>query len=180
MQDNYISYSGKVRTRKYRRGALVRECRLVNEGTNTLFRLICECLYQNPIGSRRPRFIDICYSTKSSGFVSLLTNPISIMNTSIINNSGSVGVSNINTSSVSIIFNVNVSNGQVSPAGAPPGSGNVYFVLRDSTGEEGTSGEILAYVADPNTFAENFGIASDEVYIVDWTLTVGNQTKSQG
>ena len=179
MQDNYISYSGKVRTRKYRRGALVRECRLVNEGTNTLFRLICECLYQNPFGERRPRFIDICYNT-GSGFVSLLTNPVSIMNTSVINNSGSVGVSNINTSSVSIIFNVNVSNGQVSPAGAPPGSGNVYFVLRDSTGEEGTSGEILAYVADPNTFAENFGIASDEVYIVDWTLTVGNKTQSQG
>ena len=179
MQDNYISYSGKVRTRKYRRGALVRECRLVNEGTNTLFRLICECLYQNPIGSRRPRFIDICYNT-GSGFVSLLTNPVSIMNTNIVSNSGSIGVSDINISSVSIIFNANVSNGQVSPSGAPPESGNIYFVLRDSTDETGTSGEILAYVADPNTFAENFGIASDEVYIVDWTLTVGNQPQSQG
>ena len=157
----------------------MRECRLVNEGTNTLFRLICECLYQNPIGSRRPRFIDICYNT-GSGFVSLLTNPVSIMNTNIVSNSGSIGVSDINISSVSIIFNANVSNGQVSPSGAPPESGNIYFVLRDSTDETGTSGEVLAYVVDTTTSAENFGIASDEVYIVDWTLTVGNQPQSQG
>lgn len=179
MQDNYISYSGKVRTRKYRRGALVRERRLVNEGTSALFRLICDCLYQNPLSERRPQFIDICYNT-GSGFVSILTNPVSIVNTSIVSNSGSVGLSNINTSSVSIIFSVNVSSGHISPAGAPPGSGNVYFVLRDSTAEEeGTSGEVLAYVAD-TTLAENFGIALDEVYIVDWTLTVGNQPQSQG
>lgn len=179
MQDNYISYSGKVRTRKYRRGALVRECRLVNEGTSALFRLICDCLYQNPLSERRPHFIDICYNT-GSGFSSLLTNPISIVNTSIVSNSGSVGVSNINTSSVSIIFNVNLSNGQISPTGAPPGSGSVYFVLRDSTDGEGANGEILAYVADTTTLAENFGIALDEVFIVDWTLTVGNQPQSQG
>ena len=102
------------------------------------------------------------------------------MNTNIVDSSGSIGVSNINISSVSIIFNVNVSNGQVSPSGAPPESGNIYFVLRDSTDDDGTSGEILAYVEDTTTLAENFGIASDEVYIVDWTLTVGNQTKSQG
>ena len=179
MQDNYISYSGKVHTRKYRRGALVRECRLVNEGTVTLFRLICDCLYQNPIDSRRPRFIDICYDT-GSGFVSLLTNPASIMNTKIVDSSGSIGVSNINISSVSIIFNVNLSNGQVSPSGAPPESGNIYFVLRDSTDDDGTSGEILAYVEDTTTSAENFGIASDEVCIVDWVLTVGNSPQSQG
>lgn len=179
MQDNYISYSGKVRTRKYRRGALVRECRLVNEGTSTLFTLICDSLYQNTSNERRPRFIDICYNA-GSGFVSLLTNPVSIMNTSVVANSGSIGISNINTSSVSIVFNVNVSSGQVSPSGAPSGSGSIYFVLRDSTAESGESGSILAYVADTATLAENFGIASDEVYIIDWVLTVGNQTQSQG
>ena len=174
MRDNFISYSGKVRTRKYRRGALIRERRITNDGTTSLFLLMCESLIQDTIDNRRPMYIDICYNT-GSGFVSLLTNPVSIVNTSIVSNSGSVGLSNINTSSVSIIFSVNVSSGHISPAGAPPGSGSVYFVLRDSTDEEGANGEILAYVADTTVLASSFGIASDEVYIIDWTLTVGNQ-----
>ena len=172
MRDNFISYSGKVRTRKYRRGALIRESRITNDGTTSLFLLMCESLIQATIDNRRPMYIDICYIA-GSGFVSLLANPVSIMNTSIIQNSGSTGVANTNLSSVSVIFSVNVSSGQVLPSGAPQGSGNLYFVLKDSSG--GINGSVLAYVEDTTVIASSFGIASDEVYIIDWTLTVGNQ-----
>ena len=133
---------------------------------------MCESLIQDTIDNRRPMYIDICYIA-GSGFVSLLANPVSIMNTSIIQNSGSTGVANTNLSSVSVIFSVNVSSGQVLPSGAPQGSGNLYFVLKDSSG--GINGSVLAYVEDTTVIASSFGIASDEVYIIDWTLTVGNQ-----
>lgn len=172
MRDNFISYSGKVHTRKYRRGALIRESRITNEGTAALFLLLCESLMQNASDNRRPTYIDICYIA-GSGFVSMLNSPVSIMNTSIIQNSGSTGVANTNLSSVSVIFRVNVSSGQVLPSGAPQGSGNIYFVLKDASGE--INGSVLAYVEDTTVSASSFGIASDEVYIIDWTLTVGNQ-----
>ena len=177
MQDNFILYSGKVRTRKYRRGALVRENRLTNNGTTNLFSLMCEGLYSNIEDSRRPHNIDVCYRS-GNAFMSMLTSPVTIGNTFLTSNPSTVGLS---TTPVSVTFSTTISSGQVSPTSSGVGSGNVYYVLRTSN-DTSTTANILAFLEDTNTSANSFGIATDEVFILDWTLTVGNQgtTQSQG
>ena len=175
MDDNLFSYQGIVRRRILKRGKIIRDVRDHNIGTFSLFHLFCSALSAPPDKKYSVDCIDICFDS-GGGFVSMLGENVlpitkkSILSSPTINTVGVGGVKigdcsiTLSTSFTAASIDHNVFVGENNDS-------NIFFVLRSGL----QSGDnILAYYEDISIKARDFKIADDEVYLVDWTLNVGN------
>lgn len=153
-----INYKGSVRIRKYRKGELRKTEIHHNQGTWELFNLLCNALASGLGSVDRPSILDVCYLS-GNNFISILSTTARVQSYSISSNeSGSL------TSPCSVTLSASLTSENISGVG---GTSNIYYVLKNA------NQAVLAYL-ETDTPMNNFVIAADEVYIIDWTLTIGN------
>lgn len=176
MKSSFIGYSGEIRIKKYKRGILVREKKLHNSGTNVLFDIICNSLSGIDMSGYAPKYLDLFCIDDSGTLTSLLVSPVSIQRSSITSNEKVLGEINLNIASCGITYEASITRSQVVASIPSVQNGSLYYsILRNK--EDGlVDGNILAYFLDSTTSVNNFSIAQDEVYVISWTMTVGNST----
>ena len=197
MTNNFIGYSGTVRIKKYKKGKLRRVQTLHNAGTWNLFSLICNAL-GSPLSIQErefPHYLDLMYDRKLAGTAgedddavqgtlsaleSALSPNLPVISTlSIDTDNPGLRTQSLNDTSVScsVTFRGMLTSANwvtVQSSGSNPAP--LYFALRAQNAEEGEN-TILAVVEFEGITWQNFSIATDEVYIVDWIMTFSNKTE---
>lgn len=175
MNDNLFSYHGIVRRRILKRGKVIKDVSGHNVGTFNMFHLFCSALASPPNNIYTPQSIDVCFE-EGGTFVSLLGNNVAQIGGEIVSTAPTTSVSGkagtqLGDCSVTLSASLTRASIDYSTVVSEGSESNIFFVLRN-----GVSGanNILAYYEDTTTKARDFKIATDEVYLVDWTLNVGN------
>lgn len=174
-RDNLFSYQGIVRRRVLKRGRIIRDTSDHNIGTFTLFHLFCSALSAPPDKKYSAKCIDVCFDNGGE-FVSLLgENGLEINHKSVLSSptTSTIGIGGVKIGDCSVTLSTSFTAASIDysvPVGGDIDS-NIFFVLRNSSSN---GDNILAYYEDTSIKAKDFKIADDEVYLVDWTLNVGN------
>ena len=162
-----IGYIGTVTVSKYRHGRLQKRWTRQNNGTWALFNYLCASLLDRNVGSDIPTVLDV--TRIASGEIpteSILRTQPQLELVSI-----DMDTQNISTTkSCSISWRATLTSGYVD--GTTLG-GDAYYCLR-----AGSSGNVLAFLPTGSTAAQ-FTIASDEVFIITWTMTIGNTAEAE-
>ena len=189
MTNNFIGYSGTVKIKKYKKGKLRRVRTLHNAGTWNLFNLICNTL-GSPLSIQErefPHYLDLMYDNGYNDgtpgtigdLVSALSPNLPVISTLSVDtvNPGPGGqkVDGSTDVNCSVTFRgmLTSANWVVKEEAA---SKPLYFALRAQNAGEGEN-TILAVVEFEGMTWQNFSIATDEVYIVDWIMTFSNKAE---
>lgn len=162
-----IGYIGTVTVSKYRHGRLQKRWTRQNNGTWALFNYLCASLLDQNVGSDIPTVLDV--TRIASGEIpteSILRAQPQLELVSI-----DMDTQNISTTkSCSISWRATLTSSYVDGTTL---DGDAYYCLR-----AGSSGNVLAFLPTGST-AARFTIASDEVFTITWTMTIGNTTEAE-
>lgn len=203
MANNFIGYSGVVKIKKYRKGKLRRIQTLHNAGTWNLLNLICNAL-GSPLSIQErefPHYLDLMYDYKlmtgeaddekvAEGTLSALRSALSpnlpvISTLSVDTANPGLKAQPLSDTSVScsVTFRGMLTSANwVTVQSSDQSSENknnpapLYFVLKAQNAEAGEN-TILAVVEFEGMTWQSFSIATDEVYIIDWTMTFSNKAE---
>lgn len=202
MESTNIEYKGNVRISKYRKGRLIKRKTLHNAGTWNLFNLLCTSLDRNQEVQpyEKPTYLDLMYAPvgndEVSSLSSILASSLPFISTRYIDTSNpgessqSIGGTLAEQGSTSeppissyITFRSLITLANYNESANPKNESPLFFVLKSGNSSGESDSTILAIVPYVNEngnaiTCSKFSIADDEVYIVDWTLTLSNVVSS--
>lgn len=167
MNNIHVGYEGRLRVRKYKRGKLKSTKYLYNEGTWELFNFLCIALASEDTSGSAPSILDAGYYDNNGNFHSILSaskpllTVLELENTNS-NDNGKEAIDNI-YNSCSITFRAVLTAAHVVMETSPA---KVYYALC-------ASNNVVYAVTDANE-GDSLHIEEDEVYLIDWTLELGN------
>ena len=158
-----VGYSGKVTVTRFKKGKRVKRKIIENTGTWELFRILCYSLAGSVTSTDLPGCIDVMYMDEDATIPtsSILVSPISTSDPTYSSSSSNSGTTN--TSSITYkayIYSQSLQD--------KSNTNQMYYVLKSRNGET-----VLAFVAADSSDS-GFSVASDEVLVIEWTLTIGN------
>lgn len=168
MNNIHVGYEGRLRVRKYKRGKLKSTKYLYNEGTWELFNFLCIALASEDTSGSAPSILDAGYYDNKGNFHSILSaskpllTVLELENTNS-NENGPESVLDNLYNSCSITFRAVLTAAHVV---TEPSPSKVYYALC-------ASNNVVYAVTDANE-GDSLHIEEDEVYIIDWTLELGN------
>lgn len=166
MNNIQVGYEGRLRVQKYKRGKLKSTKYLYNEGTWELFNFLCIALSGEDTQESAPSILDAGYYDDDGIFHSILSvsrpllTVLELENTNS-NENGKEAIDNI-YNSCSITFRAVLTAAHV--VNQNPTS-QIYYAL--------STPQVVYAVTDANE-GDSLHIEEDEVYIIDWTLELGN------
>lgn len=170
MNDIHVGYEGRLRVRKYKRGKLKSTKYLYNEGTWELFNFLCIALASEDTSGSAPSILDAGYYDNNGNFHSILSaskpllTVLELENTNSNENKSETNFALNNLyNSCSITFRAVLTAAHVVTEHSPA---KVYYALC-------ASNNVVYAVTDANE-GSSLHIEEDEVYLIDWTLELGN------
>lgn len=171
-----LGYHGTVKIQQFKRGKLKKIKTIRNAGTHALFRILCNALSGSYTAAQRPAYLDVGYfssagATTADSFTSVLYgNNLPLVT---VEEAGQGDPDSID--SCSVTFAGTVTHAYLASTGGA--HGNVCIALRGGASTTPGQGQILAYIKIDDWMWPAWSISSDEVYLILWTLEIGNSTE---
>lgn len=174
MSFSTFGYQGTVKISTYKRGRLVGIKTVKNEGTHRLFSVLCKALGKVYNTDSCPTYLDVGYMDGSVFHSILLRSDAIFLNVEGVTEGGSLD----STDKCQITYQASIT--QAFTKEHSDASGPIYIALRDGyTVESNQEGPgLLAYISIPDWTASSWNPAIDEVYLITWTLEIGNALNS--